>query len=64
MVKHEADIIEQTIRHLLDQGVEQILVADNGSTDGTYEQLLQELSKTLPVYAIQDREVAYYQSEK
>ncbi|WP_294603176.1 glycosyltransferase family 2 protein [uncultured Rothia sp.] len=63
MVKNEADIIEQTIRHLLNQGVEQILVADNGSTDGTYE-LLQELSKTLPVHVIQDREVAYYQSEK
>lgn len=63
MVKNEADIIEQTIRHLLNQGVEHILVADNGSTDGTYE-LLQELSKSLPVHVIQDREVAYYQSEK
>lgn len=63
MVKNEADIIERTIRHLFDQGVERILVADNGSTDGTYELLL-TLSETLPVYVIQDREVAYYQSEK
>lgn len=36
MVKNEADIIEQTIRYLLNQGVEYILVADNGFTDGTY----------------------------
>ncbi|WP_314660127.1 MULTISPECIES: glycosyltransferase family 2 protein [Rothia] len=35
-VKNEADIIEQTIRYLLNQGVEYILVADNGFTDGTY----------------------------
>lgn len=63
MVKNEADIVEQTIRHLLDQGVDHILAADNGSSDGTYELLL-ELSKTLPVHVIQDRELAYYQSEK
>ena len=63
MVKNEADIIEQTIRHLLDQGVDHILAADNGSSDGTYEILL-ELSRTLPVHVIQDRELAYYQSEK
>lgn len=63
MVKNEADIIEQTIRHLFDQGVDHILAADNGSSDGTYEILL-ELSKILPVHVIQDRELAYYQSEK
>ena len=63
MVKNEADIVEQTIRHLLGQGVDHILAADNGSSDGTYEILL-ELSKILPVHVIQDRELAYYQSEK
>lgn len=53
MVKNEADIVEQTIRHLLDQGVDHILAADNGSSDGTYEILL-ELSKILPVHVIKD----------
>lgn len=37
MVRDEADIIEGCIRHLRDQGVDRILVADHHSTDGTGE---------------------------
>lgn len=63
MVKNEADIIESSLRHLVHQGVKHILVVDNGSTDGTYA-LLQQLKEELPLSVGNDREPAYYQSEK
>ncbi|WP_255505682.1 glycosyltransferase family 2 protein [Mycetocola sp. JXN-3] len=37
MVRDEADIIAPMIQHHLNQGVDTILVTDNGSTDGTRE---------------------------
>ena len=39
MVRDEADIIDPVIRFHLDQGVDTILVTDNGSVDGTVERL-------------------------
>lgn len=63
MVKNEVDIIEHTVRHLLQQGIDHILIADNGSTDGTFE-LLRGLSKSLPIYVGTDSEVGYYQANK
>ncbi len=63
MVKDEVDIIEASIRHQFEQGVEAILVSDNGSTDGTLE-LLESLSNELPVYIARDSLVAYEQSAK
>lgn len=39
LVKDEADIIEHTVRHLL-ANVDQVLVADNLSTDGTWDKLV------------------------
>jgi glycosyltransferase involved in cell wall biosynthesis len=35
MVRNEEDLVEITLRHHLGQGVERLIVADNGSTDGT-----------------------------
>lgn len=35
MARNEADIIETSTHHLLDQGVDLVIVADHGSTDGT-----------------------------
>jgi len=63
MVKDEADVIERTLRHLAAQGVDGILVADNGSTDGTLE-ILERLATELPLYLATDREPAYYQAVK
>lgn len=61
-VKDEADIIEATVRHMAAQ-VDGLLVADNGSTDGTLE-ILQGLTKDLHLVVYLDDEVAYLQAEK
>lgn len=58
MVKDEADIIARSVGNMLTQ-VDRVIVADNGSTDGTRE-ILAELDVTL----INDPEPAYYQSAK
>lgn len=67
LVKDESDIIEFTIRHLLDQ-VDHVMVADNGSTDGTLD-ILKRIGGeprmgrgTLDIW--DDPEVGYYQSDK
>lgn len=58
MVKDEADVIRQTVEHMLKQ-VDHIIISDNASTDGTYEIL-----KSLPVELRRDLGVGYYQSIK
>lgn len=58
MVRDEADIIEHTIGKMLDQ-VDEIIVADNNSTDGT-----REILDALPVMVVDDPEVGYHQSRK
>jgi glycosyltransferase involved in cell wall biosynthesis len=58
MVRDEADIVEQTVRHMLGQ-VHEVIVADNGSTDGT-----REILEQLPIVLLDDPEVGYYQSRK
>lgn len=58
MVKDEVDVIEQTVGHMVSQ-VDRVIVADNGSTDGT-----RELLETLDVDLRDDREPGYYQSQK
>lgn len=64
MVKDEVDVIAATVAHLFRQGIDHVLVADNGSSDGTLE-LLRELAASDPrVHVAIDREPAYYQSEK
>lgn len=59
MVRDEADVIAGTIAHLRNEGIEHIVVADNGSVDGTRD-ILHELD----VEVIDDPVVAYHQSDK
>lgn len=63
LVKDEADVIEDVVRHTAGQ-VDVLIVADNSSTDGTYE-ILKQMEVTGEVYRlIEDPEVDYYQSRK
>ncbi len=63
LVRDEADVIEYTLRHLATQ-VDEVIVADNLSTDGTRDILDQLASEGLPLLVQDDSERAYYQSEK
>lgn len=58
MVKDEADVIEETVGHMLGQ-VDHLIVADNSSTDGT-----REILEGLGVEVVDDLEAGYYQSQK
>lgn len=58
MMRDEADIAPWTVRHMLTQ-VDEVLIADNGSKDGTRE-LLEEMG----VKVLNDGVRAYYQSQK
>lgn len=62
MVRDEADVIEGTLRHMAGE-VDWLIVADNGSTDGTRD-ILDRLARTLPLTVVDDPDPAYYQSVK
>lgn len=64
VVRNERDVIAQTVAHLLTQGIDHVLIADNLSDDGTWE-LLQELSDADPrIHVARDKHRAHHQSEK
>lgn len=62
MVKDEADIVEVTVSNLAAQ-VDLVIVADNGSTDGTRD-ILADLAGRMDVLVLDDPEPGYFQSEK
>lgn len=62
MMKDEADIVAPIVRHMATQ-VDALIVADNGSTDGTRD-LLADLARELPLTVVDDPEVGYAQSRK
>jgi hypothetical protein len=65
MMKDEVDVAYQSIRHMLEQDVDGVLVADNLSTDGTRSDL-EFIARKFPgrVHVVEDRDPGYYQSKK
>lgn len=63
VVRNEADIIGQVVEHLIRQGVEAIIVADNRSDDGT-RQALERAAVDAPIYVCSDPIDAFYQDVK
>jgi glycosyltransferase involved in cell wall biosynthesis len=65
MVANEEDIIAYNLSHMLSQGIDRILVADNLSTDRT-PYILQRIEADTEglIMIIRDEEPGYYQSEK
>ena len=61
MVRDEADVIGYTLEHLIAEGVDRVIVADNLSTDRTPE-ILSTFGSRVTVQA--DEEPGYYQDRK
>jgi hypothetical protein len=68
MFRDEEDVADHVIKHLIDEGVDGIIIADNLSSDGTRDKILSCVD-----YAVErgcrlileiDDELGYYQSEK
>ena len=64
VVRDEADIIELSVAHLLDQGVHHVLVADHLSHDGTTEKLRDLAQHDRRVHVVADHEPGHFQKEK
>lgn len=62
MVRDEEDIIEATVRRMAVE-VDELLIADNGSIDGTRE-ILEALARDLPLTVIDDPEPGFFQARK
>lgn len=63
MVKDEVDIIAGFVAHMLGQIDGELIVADNGSSDGTRE-VLDHLAGIYPLTVVDDPDPAYYQADK
>lgn len=63
MVKDEVDIIESTVRHLLEH-TDFVIVSDNLSTDGTRDILEQLAGESGRMLVVDDDVFAYYQADK
>lgn len=63
VVRNEADIVESTVRHLVDQGLDRLVVVDHASTDATAD-ILTDLAKEFPLHVGHDSEPAWYQGRK
>ena len=60
LVRDEADIIRDTIAFHLNQGVDFVIVTDNGSVDGTRD-LLAEMEGALPIQVLDEPSHSYQQ---
>ena len=64
MVRDELDVLPHVLTHTLAQGIDRILVADNLSRDGSTDLLRRRAADDRRIVVLEDREPAYYQSEK
>ena len=64
VVRDEVDVVGHTVRHLLRQGVDHVLLADNGSVDGTLELLETLAGEDARVHLARDAHPAHHQAEK
>ena len=64
VVRNEVDIIDRVVRHMLDQGVDGVLVADNGSRDGTLAALRALERAERRVHVALDPREGHYQAAR
>ena len=64
LVRDELDVLPHTVAHLFAQGVDQVLIADNGSDDGTREFLTNAARRDPRIHVAFDAQPAHWQSEK
>jgi len=64
VVRDEVDVVITTITHLLEQGIDRVLVADSGSVDGTTEALRALEASDQRVQLAIDGQPKHLQSEK
>ena len=64
VVRDEIDIIGATVDHLLNQGVDHLLVADHCSIDGTREALLERSTQDPRIHVVLDDQTGHFQKEK
>jgi GT2 family glycosyltransferase len=64
VVRDEVDVIATTVRQLVGEGVEQVIVADNRSTDGTAALLEQLVTDGLPLSVLPDDDPGHRQGDK
>lgn len=64
MVRDELDVIPSVLDHLLEQGVDGIIVADNMSQDGTWEYLKSRADREPRLHVGRDTMFAYKQALK
>lgn len=63
LVKNEADIIGPVVEHMFRQGVDSVMILDNGSTDDTIA-TLEALADRFPIHLGTDRSDAHLQGIK
>ncbi|MDQ3275318.1 MAG: glycosyltransferase family 2 protein [Actinomycetota bacterium] len=63
MVRDEHDVVAHVLRHLLGEGVDHIIVADNRSADST-AQIVADVGRNSPVPPVRDSNRAYFRTEK
>lgn len=64
MWKDEADIGPTIIRHLLAEGVDHLIILDNGSTDGTVDHLEDFIAHGAPLTLLHDPDPGYRQAAR